>query len=805
MRGVALIPAVALVVGVLCGTQWPHGFSSAVPVAVWACGCLTWWRQLDRATTALLLIGFLLSGVVLGAAASRDVLAPPLRLLLDRHVGGFALDAIGPGGAHSPMLVRGRLVEDAAVRDGFTSLRLEVETVHVGGVPVASAGGLQVSVNGAPHAADSQTWRAGRTLEVPVTFRRPARYLNDGVGDFERDLALSGIVLAGSVKSALIVDVVAAGTWFDEAAGSARAHVRRRVGKYVGRDTVREGIVTAILIGDRTGLPDEVRERLQAAGTYHVIAISGGNVALLAALMLALMSLAGLAPRQAAAVAAIGLSAYAAAVTAGPSVWRATLTAVVYLSARAIDHRSPPWHAMAVSAAILACISPLDVRNVGFVLTFGAAGAILEAARRVQGVVRLPRPLTWLLAAVAASAAVELALLPVSAAAFSRVTTAGLLLNLAAVPLMTVTQMAGIVVATAPAAFAAPAGWIADRAAGGLLETARLVDIAPWLSWRVPPPPALLLVGYYSALGVWVLTRRPEVRRIAAIAVTSGLTLIAAGAQPAPGGERAGLRLTVFDVGQGDAMLLQMPDASAMVVDTGGIGFGASAFDIGGRVLAPALWARGLRRLDLLALTHGHPDHVGGALRLVRDFSPREIWEGVRVAGDPVLGTIQQAAQRQQLRLEPRYTGAARRFGEVQVRILSPAPPDWERRRVRNADSLVMEVVYRDAAILLTGDIEAEQERRIAPLLRPARIRILKVAHHGSRTSTSPELIDSWRPTHAVISCGRGNTFGHPHPDVLARLEAAGTKVLRTDLQGQITFNTDGHRLSIDTYVGKQK
>ncbi|MGH7551888.1 MAG: ComEC/Rec2 family competence protein, partial [Longimicrobiales bacterium] len=129
--------------------------------------------------------------------------------------------------------------------------------------------------------------------------------------------------------------------------------------------------------------------------------------------------------------------------------------------------------------------------------------------------------------------------------------------------------------------------------------------------------------------------------------------------------------------------------------------------------------------------------------------------------------------------------------------------PDWERRRVRNDDSVVLEIVYRDVSLLLTGDISAEIERSIVPRLTPARTRILKVAHHGSRTSSSAALLEAWRPQIAVISCGRGNRFGHPAPEVRQRLESIGATVFRTDRDGQITIETDGHVVRTRTFVEK--
>src|SRR6185436_7965143 len=141
-------------------------------------------------------------------------------------------------------------------------------------------------------------------------------------------------------------------------------------------------------------------------------------------------------------------------------------------------------------------------------------------------------------------------------------------------------------------------------------------------------------------------------------------------------------------------------------------------------------------------------------------------------------------------------------IGRVRVRVLHPPEPDWERQRVRNDDSIVLEVTYGDVALLLTGDIGADVEREIARDLVPARVRILKVAHHGSRTSTSRELLESWRPQIAVISCGRGNTFGHPAPEVIQRLESAGGRIYRTDQDGEVTVETDGREVHVRTFVG---
>ena len=402
------------------------------------------------------------------------------------------------------------------------------------------SGNVSLAVGGRVARERAGEWRAGRRVEASATFRRPARYLNEGVPDFERDLALHGITLFGSVKSGLLVDVLASGSGLEELAASIRRHVRRSVDRWVGRhDTVSAAIVTAVLIGDRTGLPDEIRLRLQTAGTYHVIAISGGNIAIFAGLVLAMLLVCGVTGRPAALITLLMLVAYAHVVTTGASVWRATLMAGLYLGARVLDHRSSPWHALAVAAAVIICVRPLDVRDAGFILSFGATAALLEGARRAASAAtsstasstapatlptRSPtaspttarRVAGWLIASLVASTAVEIALMPVGAWAFSRVTSAGLLLNLAAVPLMGLIQVGGIVVSCLDGveAIARPAGWIAHAATSGLVGSARLVDIVPWLATRVAGhprawPPACLHHRSSSWLPTtWVSPRR---------------------------------------------------------------------------------------------------------------------------------------------------------------------------------------------------------------------------------------------------------------------------------------------------------
>jgi competence protein ComEC len=214
-----------------------------------------------------------------------------------------------------------------------------------------------------------------------------------------------------------------------------------------------------------------------------------------------------------------------------------------------------------------------------------------------------------------------------------------------------------------------------------------------------------------------------------------------------------------------------------------------SEFDFGEDVVAPYLWSRGIERLDVAVLTHAHGDHIGGLARILEDFHPAELWVGINPE-TPALAGLYETAARNHIAVHRHTVGESFDWGGSRIRILSP-PPDWQPKlQPKNDDSLALLITYGETSALLAGDLEKKMERFVAT--ESPRADLLKVAHHGSATSTTPELLQAVHPKVAVISAGYRNSFGHPRPAVLERLQESRVETYRTDMLGAITFLLDG-------------
>jgi competence protein ComEC len=395
------------------------------------------------------------------------------------------------------------------------------------------------------------------------------------------------------------------------------------------------------------------------------------------------------------------------------------------------------------------------------------------------------------------SAVIQLGLALPMVVYFHRLGLSGLSANAFAIPLM------GLAV---PAGFLAVfTGWHWMAAIGAwLMRFSRI--IVGWHAghepnWRIPTPPVWLGVALSLALMAFAVARGRWWRSATGAAVAALLVLLVW--RPFPPEYRPGqLEMSVIDVGQGDSILLVFPDGRRMLMDGGGIpAFGRetrSQLDTGEDVVAPYLWERGMRGIDIVALSHAHDDHVGGLPALVADFHPRELWTGA-TPDSAGWRKLRDEAARDGVKIVPLEAPRHFDFGQTSIDVLAPLAGYVPNDTPKNNDSLVLRIRYGVRSFLLTGDVEKPIEYRLLDENEIQPVDVLKVAHHGSRTSSTASFLDAANPAFAIISVGTDNSYGHPNRDVLERLNEHHTEVFRTDLNGLVTVRTDGRHINVET------
>lgn len=752
-------------------------------------GCLLVDGEAGR-SEALVLVGLaaLLLGLALAASGGRQVCAAlgAAALALGTAaaiVEGLQLEAGGlwrlvrSGPAEGrPMRVVGVVRGDAVERDGRLTFVLDAEGTEVDGPVERCVGRVRVEVGGEwpkPRLLD------GHRVAVWATLRAARRA--EGVRE-----SLAAFAYCKSARLLERRDPDGGGSvrrW----AAALREGARGVFTRSMLAGTER-GLVRAMVLGDRSEVDEATAEAFRASGTYHVLALSGAQVALLAGLVVFALRWFRASPWMQAVVTATAIGLYSLLVGADVPVVRAALMASAVLAGRALELDADPANLLGTAALVLLADRPAAAADVGFQLSFGATLGILALAGPLtRGVPRMPLRLDL---AVAASVAAQCALAPVLAGWFHRLAPAAVLLNIAAVPLSGAVLLAGLAVLLAaplgpgPAQIAGDVAWIAARA---LRLSGDLGPLEPWLDLRVAAPTLLAVALHAAGLGLLYRGRRGGGL---GLLLACHLALVAGRlSRPADGR----LHLEVIDVGQGDSLLLRSPSGRGILVDAGGSR--DPRFDPGERRVAPQLWRQGVHRLDALLVTHAHPDHVGGAPFLLRAFRVAQLWEGPAPLDDPAWRRVDAGLNGGGAARVTVAAGMSVDWDGVRISVLGPQRPRRPPRSVRNEDSVVLDVAFGEVHLLLTGDVAGEAEDG----LRVPRSFVLKVPHHGSRSSSRGGLIAGAGARLAIVSAGAHNPFGHPHPEVIERYRRSGALVLRTDRDGTVSVATDGQRVWVRT------
>jgi competence protein ComEC len=615
-----------------------------------------------------------------------------------------------------------------------------------------------------------------------------------------------------------------------------RAHVRKRIeATFVSQAAP---MARALVLGE-SDLDPADNQAFRASGLAHLLAVSGthlvlvvaGAVSACTAVLIRLQALSRRwdMGRTAAALGVVFAWGYADFAGGSGSARRAAAMLSFALGARVFGRRPDGPRAFGLSLIGASLIDPLIAFDLSFLLSAAATAGLMTLQRPLASWLeswftrvtalrvfhtdddgppserRLPRALVAVAAAVATTLSATIGCAPLIAFMAPTLPIGGVPANLLAVPLGELLALplclAHVVLGTFP---------LAERgdalvASGSLLVVraiARMTEQISWLGLPVPPPSPWQCAVLWCAAAAVGWGRRTA--RLPTVLVAGAMLLFCEMRIRNEGAKKGTLRVTVLDIGQGDASIVDLPDGRALLVDAGGMV--GSPIDTGQAVVAPMLRARRRSVLAAAVLSHPHPDHFGGLASALSQMSIGEFWDsgqGEQEGAGPVYAALLRDLRARGVPIvrPPSLCGKARGFGEATVELLAPCPAPVPFINA-NDNSLVLRVSFGAHAALLVGDAEREEEQTLlATSASSLRADFLKVGHHGSRTSSSPAFLRAVGAKDAAISCGVRNRFGHPHPIALQNL-ARVPHLWRTDRDGSIRWETDGIRSRVVTSGG---
>jgi competence protein ComEC len=796
----------------------------------------SWWSCRPAARLALLFImGIVLSGalqgnprlllaaviiniliVLLFHVVSFDASLPSiiayhlLVLLLGWFAGADRMsqleeDVLSPRFYGERVLVEGR-IESEPVRKGSRSAMV----VHAERI-LRQTKSQQVNRRVLVNVVKSARWLDGDSLQIgdAVRFTGTIEPLpgarNPGEFDYGRYLALNGVQGFITVRdtNAIVLKARSSSLTISAIIGRAQKEIFGVFDRY--HKTEEAGYLKGVVFGYRADLSAEVKQSFMNTGTTHILAVSGSNVVVVALIFSSLVGFLRVSRKTATLLTLIGLLWYMVITGLSPSVVRATIMGIAILGGTLLGRKGDVYNSLGFAALLMLVWDPTYLLDVGFQLSFAAVLSIVYYYPKLEPLIEMiPGKLvrTGLvksgLQLFLVSLAAQIGTMPFTAFYFGRVSIVAVVANLVVVPVSGVNVLLGF----ATVAFSFVSNWMAGcYAALDDLIVSMLLKFVLWCS-NVPFAYAeTMRVGgaftafYYIVVTAMFSIRKPRllVKSAVALLVVVNVVVYRDVCTAGP----PSLRITVIDVGQGDAILLELPNGHAVLVDTGPK---VLTNDSGERMIAPLLKRKGIEALDAIILTHPHDDHVGGCKYLLENFRVRclmisdsgslgrpyeQILTRARASGIPLV----LARAGESLQFDP----------TTRIFVLHAAPR--ARPRDLNDESIVVKVVHGYSSLILMGDastrVEDELLRGGLSILSST---VIKVAHHGAVTSSGSEFLDAVNPALALISVGRDNKFNHPSPVILSRYESSGIETKRTDLCGALVIESDGARFRAESW-----
>ena len=676
--------------------------------------------------------------------------------------------------------------------------------------------------------------RYGRHITLTGVLRQPQGRRNPGGFDYRAYLARQDVV--GIIDAKGLLQIGEQGgflplRWIE----ALRIHTERVIDViYTDTEAVEPSLhaqlLKGILLGKRSDLPTETLDIFRNSGTFHVLAVSGLHVGLVAMFCYFGFSRLRFPQKVVCLLTIAAVLIYACLIGFRPSVFRASLMAILFLFATLIDRDADLFNLLGFAALVLLLLNPLQVWDVGFQLSFVAVASIVYFVPKMEKPLRrlwenaddspsqgsisvLTRfrnaTVKWLILSYLVTLAAQIGTTPLIAYHFFRAYPLGFIVGPFAVGLVS------LIVAVGMASICVGFIWLPLAKLLALLNHA-IISIFLWLigifgqTWgivKLTPPTFGLFVLYIAFF--FGITHWRYVYRHWRVASLIGLSIVAIWIWDAAFHEKGRLlEVVTLDVGQGDAAFVRFPDNRTLLID-GGIQRTyyddkkqrQVDYDVGKRIIEPYLDFRGVRRLDMVVLTHPDLDHGGGLGHILENF------EVGRVLGISDMPLDSQTHQQLHAIVKANdipyafpYAGTIELTPTATLNLLHPidAASTNLLDQDKNDDSLVMKLTYREVDILFTGDIGKKAEARLIASGQDLRSEILKVPHHGSSTSSSVQFIEAVQPRYAIFSLGQSSQYQFPHSDVVARYQARGCVQLRTDKAAAITLRTDGKRCWID-------